>query len=367
MGWAIVTFTFAFSFLGSMGKGTLPPLFKHLLKLEEVAIDGTKPRAIRVLIKLALLYFTPVAMLYLMSIGIAGLYFGDDDGRFALFPLLVFSAAFASALIPLSVVIGKGKQGIHDVVAGLSVVSAGTTAEYSRQTAPLLWKSVAVAAAVALAATIVLLSVFAKAHATHRPIYIGDELKSRVARYDAMFPGLPQDCRKHFSSATFWWWLDLGCGTAAQEDVGRSLGLEPWERQLLLGIGFREYRYPISIPLISLDRKSTVEIAAEAPMIAITVFTEAALFHYPERRRMLQQHILERALRQGLLTDFRAGKFKFVRMIKVAFLTITVYDEYIVMNDRVWRQDFNLGPQYTFRFNFAGAFSGEYITNFEIE
>lgn len=366
LGWLLLIASFTFSLLGSLSIGILPPLGKKLCRIEQVETRPSPERTAKITLKLLLFYLIPASTLYSLIFFTDYLQFGDRASSELLLPLQLVAANFATLLIPISIVLGRGAQGIHDVASGLSVRPKGSSEIRATQLSRLLAPSIAYTALIAFLLTPIELSVFTRFGASPTPLMSEEEVTAVTRRLDGIFLAVPAHCRRAFSAVDFRWWVDLTCGLSERIAFGKSLGLKGSKARDVLGVGFRLFRQSAPIQLISLDGNEKKEVHAGTPILSAVVFTDVGVFQYSENKTTIRKLLFAGFHRQGLLSEFGVIHVRITRMIKVAFLVVSVYDDHYWTPRQIWRNADELETQYSVRVFFRNPFGGKYISSFEL-
>ena len=367
LGWLLLAASFCFSLLGSLHIGFTPPLGKKLARLEELETTQLTRKSLKIALKLALYYGVPIASYFVAVRTIRLVYADGRDASDVLLPLILAAGTFAALLIPVSVVIGRGAQGLHDILSGLSVVAKGGVKEERRPLRSVAVPTIALAAVLSFLAAPLELQLLKRAGHSLR-VHEDPEVRSLVLRVDSAIPQLPTECRHYIAGVEFRWWVDLTCDTSKRIAVGRELGLKGTNSLDLLGIAIRIHKYGVPVPLVSLDRNQFSEVPALTPMVSVYVFADAALYQFPETRNVVQAALLERLRQERVTRGFPVVQVRFVRMLKVAFLEVAEYDNYYWYKSQYWREteEVDMGWQQRFRIHFFGPFSSAYISGIEL-
>ena len=122
MNFVFLIFAVAYATLGNLGKGGVPPIGGRIAGIKLVTTTASDtPSFFQILIRNILYIIAPAMILTasnlmpnIFDIENTGIYFGIITIAF----IIIF---FSILLVPISIVVGQGKKGLHDVVCKLAV------------------------------------------------------------------------------------------------------------------------------------------------------------------------------------------------------------------------------------------------------
>jgi hypothetical protein len=361
--WFYVVFAVLYGTFGNLGWFTLPPIGGKLTKLT------LRSRYNQILIKFLQyfarnsLYIAFPAIILFFSPNFFSLIKSENRGLYYIAITIGLFFVFFSVLFqPISIIVGKGKQGVHDKICGLIQCSKYDPACQEIPWKNLLYKSTLWSAFLSILLTVAFHS-FVFGFNYDKILFPGKERD----KYTTEIENLKTDIEKTFKAESlkhkktdttdgFTWWVNLEPDVKERIKVAEEIGLKDLNKHDLLGYGIKIYDTDHPIDLIELNEKSTKTITNASTIFSIFVFVDAGIFYKKELQGAMINYFVNKAVDANFVTNNDVIRVKFIRLVKAGFIKLGFFDELYLTPGKLWRSkeqlysplifDLELGNQY---------------------
>lgn len=341
-----ILFVGLYSYCGNMNIGWVPALGGRIAKisLQETTVALKKPA--KVVVRLVLYYLSPLILIFVAQSPLR-LFHGDPSEMPFLSSILIYLATLATLMIPISVIVGGGHQGLHDALSGLSIT--GTNRSDAVKRIPfrsLLTRTFIVATIASIVVTFgaLKLSIALNAHksmlswATNGPEK--KRVEQAVAEFDSIITITPKNLRSYDVAEGFRWWVDLTTDIPERVRLNRKIGLKGVDQLDLLGYGFSIKTLTESINLINANRDAKNTLTAGTKVFSVFLFYDAAAFSSREIASVITGYFRKYVNATPVASWADVIRVKAARIVKVGFVKIGYYDEwYMIDNTEYWRDE----------------------------
>jgi hypothetical protein len=240
-------------------------------------------------------------------------------------------------------VVGRGKQGIHDVMAGVAICRVGQSVGELVSRKKLIVLSSIVATVLAFAITIMAMKVFSLVGFDSMLIdySIGGKQKieadSSVKELDSVWPATPLKCRSYDLKYGISWWVDLTCDPKEQKRFVQEVGLQDWNSTDLLGYGISVK--PLSLPIILINEERTENqvLPVNSEILTVHIFVDSGAFFFPEIMAIVDRYFSSRFNASSFRRRYPIFRVKVTHMVKVGFVEVGFFREMYFLTTGHWR------------------------------
>lgn len=343
--WFFLIFAISFSVMGNLKVGLLTKLGG---KIAGIQLHETNPKPnkyIKVLIRITFFYFFAF-----ISIIIYNYYFNvlfktvDLKIQYILFPFTSLGLFFLILVIPISIIIGKGIQGIHDVISNLSVsTKEDAIGELTSPKKGVATRSIVTTFIVSIIATSLMLYLMINFN-IHKNLFdmsYGEgqnKLEKIIEKIDLIIPSTPIRYRSYEIFGGIKWWVDLKSDDHERNNFNKIIGIKGVDALGLLGYGFYIEKSKKDILLLNIDNDKKRLIPENTNMITCSIHVDKVIF-YPELMDKVFRYFIKNILSSDISTEVDVICLKAIYSVKVGNIHAGVFDEYFITRDRqAWRK-----------------------------
>jgi hypothetical protein len=362
-------FGVTYATLGSLGLFTIPPIGSRLAGTSLRGRATGIKRIFQLILRNTLYISLPTFLVYAIPQA-PSLVDLENRGIFFLAITLGLSVMFFSLLIiPISIIISGGQQGLHDKISGLTLCKRSSSEAQEYPTKKLIYRSALLSSSLS-----VLLTLFF--HATifgfkyDDILFPGegrksftDAMKDLSKELDTTFKA--SDFKKRYTHVLdgFIWWVDLYDDINERLKASEAAGLKGLNQHDLLGYGVRIYDTYIPVNLINMSRDKTRLIPEGSRIFSVIIFTDNGIFLQKELQQLVVHYFFDKSLELSSAKSSDAIKIKVVRFVKAGFVKLGFFDEfYFTPDGSMWRSEAMLDLPIIEDLELGNQFKPGYIT-----
>ena len=331
-----VTFCLLYSMLGDMGLLKLPSLSKHMLGLKIIETRKAFSKPFKAIIRIGTYYFSLAsAFLYLASI-----FLGIDSKEKGLFwlPFSTFISYF-QLLIPISILVGRGEEGLHDRLAGVKILTQKGAS--SGEVKGLLSKSLSVTLGVAIILMLLTTKQLFSSGLINTFYHPPDaSIMEVIHELDTIVPETPIESRKYEPKPEILkWWVDISDKPQMKVKIGDHLGLKGLDVVFLEGYGYSIAKTVKPISLISLDQDKRTTLQQGSDLLTLHFFVGSGFLYRQELVDKITSYAINRLTSAyKLVGAMGAIRIKITQIVKAGYWEVGFFNEvYFVRTGGFWR------------------------------
>lgn len=372
---AALLFSITYSVLGAYSIGLLPRLGNIIARIGTLETRQSPSRKIKIVIRLSLFYLAPPFMFFVLSYPLRASV-AINEKAFTLILFTMFCIIFSLSVIPISIIIGKGRQGLHDALAGLEVCKLHS--QSSGDFLPIKTLASRTAIFSFILSFIIIIIIFVamqgRAFAHFRAYVIGyageHDNKTKIEKlsddFASIIPNSPLKCNKFEILDSIRWWVDLTCSDSESAPLLRDIGLPLMNSLDLQGYGFGITKLEKAVSLLDMDRQVRDMLPEGSKVLSVYLFLGDGIFYYPELKAIVEDYFLRMLRQHKIIHEFSIFRIKMVRMVKTGILEFGYFEEYYLYQGLMWRDEEHLYLPIIFNwergnFNYPGE-NGSFIT-----
>ncbi|MCK9294877.1 MAG: hypothetical protein M0P70_07305 [Desulfobulbaceae bacterium] len=339
-------FAFSYTMIGSLGISSLPRIGSILTGIKINKIGTQNNKSLSIFSRTILFYLLPVASLTMAQFLFFILAGHDKAKNIFLFVPSAFISMIVLLALPISIVIGKGRQGIHDYLTGIIICRKNEKYDHITTQKNIIKKTLIVASILSAIIIFVLLKLIFHFNYQNTILRMATSNEDKgqyfeeIKNIDSVMPNTPIDIRSYELSDGIMWWVDLTPDVEKRINYNRSIGLTQLNVLDLLGYGININKTRNSIDLINIDRNKSKEISPGANKLEVSFFVDTGAFYYEEIKNKIYKSFKNSLLEIASKYDIEIIQLRFIRLMKIGYISIGFCDErYITSDGKMWRDN----------------------------
>lgn len=342
--WFYVVFAVLYGTFGNLGWYTIPPIGGRITRTTLKSKRNTITKFFQYFTRNLLYIFFPVIIIF-SSPNLSSLIKTENRGLFYIsITLGLFFMFFSTLILPISIIVGKGRQGLHDKICGLVLCSKS---DHEYQEIPgrkLLYTSSLYALFLSIVLTIACHAWFF-GFSYDKILFPGEErqkytteIESFTKELEKIYKAESLKHRKTYISDGLTWWVDLESDVKERIHAAQEIGLKDLNTLDLLGYGVKIYDTDHQIDLIDLKRENTKIIPYGSRIFSIFIFVDSGIFYQKELEQIVIKYFVDKTLDTDLGTNSDAIRVKVIRLVKAGVVKLGFFDEfYLTPGVKSWR------------------------------
>ena len=359
MKYFFVIFSIGYTLIGSMSKCVLPGLGRRITGIEIRGVMGNTPTHIktRIFIRTILFYTMPIGLLYTLNLPFQKIVDGEPKMALLLMAPILFFAFSSSLIIPISILIGKGQQGIHDAFTGILTCTGNKIKTPVVHPKNLTVRSIiatSIISAIFMACFFTFLSFFKLQDMIFKFVNIAENKGTNcsiVQELDSLIPATPLKYRSFVIENDFKWWVDFSKDKKVLIDFNKAIGLKQLNLLDLIGYGFSIEKLQKPMNLIDVGRSKTSTLSEGSTVLSFFTFVDIGAFYHSDIIKQIDKYFEPYVNKYAVSIKCDALRIKTIRIVKVGLIKIGIFREFYINNEGAWHSVENLYYPYIIDIN----------------